>query len=439
MRWRAAARANTSRGLYDSPAVQWSATAFVEAQVMIHDRFLFDRVTNEWTVPRFLADLTGRYGGVDVVLLWHSYPNIGADDRNQFELLASLPGGLPGLKRLVADFHAHGVRVLLCFNPWDTGTRDAYAAQTPFERVVGAVRAVGADGFNGDQMYGVPEGFLAAAGATPLVLEPEICFNNSATGVGVDTMTWSGAFAFSKLPAPLTLAFKVLEQRHMVHVLHRDGKDRTRAVQTSWFNGAGVHSWENVFGIWNGLTPRVAAATKAVVTFLRAFGPLVQGASTDWRPHAPVSTRALLFASEFSNATHALWTVVNTDNQTDHTSGATLSLPCEPAGFGAYAWYDLWAAKPLRGLACAGSAVAVPLPVERSGFGGLLRIKNVRRHQVGPDVGPTSALYSFALFPSECAGQLASRLAQPHTPLAEGQRGGGGGGGGPARGHGTSS
>ena len=79
--------------------------------------------------------------------------------------------------------------MLLCFNPWDTGTSNAYARQDPFERVTAAVAAVGADGFNGDQMFGVPFGFQAAAkaaGMAPIVLEPEICFNNSATGVGTD-------------------------------------------------------------------------------------------------------------------------------------------------------------------------------------------------------------------------------------------------------------
>ena len=37
----------------------------------------FDRTTGSWTVGRFLADVQLRYGGVDSVLLWHSYPNIG--------------------------------------------------------------------------------------------------------------------------------------------------------------------------------------------------------------------------------------------------------------------------------------------------------------------------------------------------------------------------
>jgi hypothetical protein len=69
-----------------------------------------------------------RYGGFDSVLLWHSYPNIGVDDRNQFQMLLSLPGGAPALRQAVADFHALGVRVLVPYNPWDQGTAPSNAS-----------------------------------------------------------------------------------------------------------------------------------------------------------------------------------------------------------------------------------------------------------------------------------------------------------------------
>ena len=50
---------------------------------MIHDKYLYDRASGNWTVSKLLDDLAARYGGVDSVLLWHSYPNIGVDDRSQ--------------------------------------------------------------------------------------------------------------------------------------------------------------------------------------------------------------------------------------------------------------------------------------------------------------------------------------------------------------------
>ena len=49
--------------------------------------------------------------------------NIGVDDRNQFQLIESQPGGVEGLRRVVDELHARQVRVLWPYNPWDQGTR----------------------------------------------------------------------------------------------------------------------------------------------------------------------------------------------------------------------------------------------------------------------------------------------------------------------------
>ena len=65
---------------------------------MLMDRYLYDPVQHTWTVGRFLADLDKRYGGVDCVLLWQSFTNLGIDERNQMDELRVLPGGVAGLK-----------------------------------------------------------------------------------------------------------------------------------------------------------------------------------------------------------------------------------------------------------------------------------------------------------------------------------------------------
>jgi len=60
----------------------------------------------EYTVDKFLAETEKRIGPIDIVLLWHVYPNIGVDDRNQFDLLRDLPGGSPACKNWCPTFIA---------------------------------------------------------------------------------------------------------------------------------------------------------------------------------------------------------------------------------------------------------------------------------------------------------------------------------------------
>ncbi len=147
-----ATRPFADRSAYDQPELQWAQRNFVQPQVvrgcpgrlrrqplpraprarrltatqrargavqMVHDRYLYDRTTNQWTVDRYLDDLLERYGGIDSVLLWTGYTNIGADERNAFDLFRNLPGGLSGVRQMVARFHARGVAVLWPNFPWD--------------------------------------------------------------------------------------------------------------------------------------------------------------------------------------------------------------------------------------------------------------------------------------------------------------------------------
>ena len=143
------AGANRSREVWSEPSLRWTETSFVQPLVMPFDRALFNQSSGEWTVDAFLDGLRAQYGGVDSVLLWptcacrtspscfaHSAvrrlvlctdPQLGIDSRNQFDMTASLPGGLPGLKAMVAAFHRRGVAVSWPFNPWDQGTRGGSA------------------------------------------------------------------------------------------------------------------------------------------------------------------------------------------------------------------------------------------------------------------------------------------------------------------------
>jgi iron(II)-dependent oxidoreductase len=49
--------------------------------MMVQDRFLYDPTAHRYTVDRYVDDTIKRYGGIDAVLVWPTYPNMGIDIR----------------------------------------------------------------------------------------------------------------------------------------------------------------------------------------------------------------------------------------------------------------------------------------------------------------------------------------------------------------------
>ena len=259
---------------YGRPELAWAQRSFIQPQVMVEERYLYDPAAGKYTVDRYLDDLESRYGGIDSVLIWPVYPNIGIDNRNQHDLLHDMPGGLPGLRQMVADFHRRGVRVLFPVMPWDVGTRPEGVPL--WVAAARDMQAIGADGINGDTMGGMGREFRKASDdcGHPLVLEPECQLSDDGM-VAWNNMSW-GYWQYQ--PIPVVSKYKWIEPRHMVNVCERWAKDRTDGLQSAFFNGVGYESWENVWGIWNELTPRDAEAIRRIAMIERAVPELLTSA-----------------------------------------------------------------------------------------------------------------------------------------------------------------
>jgi iron(II)-dependent oxidoreductase len=343
---------------YERPELKWTQSSFVQPQVMMEDRYLYDPERGVYTVDRFLDDLNRRYGGVDSVLLWHTYPNIGIDDRNQYDLIADLPGGIAGVRSMVEQFHARGVRVLFPVMLWDQGTHDPGAAN--WEASARAMKDVNADGLNGDTLDGFPLPFVTASDAQhhPLAMEPEGGVSNDSL-LAWNTMSWG----YWKYDAePKISRYKWLETRHMVNVCDRWAKNKTDNLQYAFFNGAGYESWENIWGIWNQITPHDAEALRRVASIERTFSDLLT--SPQWRPFFP-TTQYGTYASAWPGEKRTLYTVINR-NAYD-LQGAQLRLPVV---VGAH-YYDIWNGRELQPQESAGS-VLLSFPMEANGFGAVL-------------------------------------------------------------------
>jgi hypothetical protein len=267
----------------------WVSSLFVCPQVMIMDRSLYDHTTHNWTVAKYLADVDSRYGGLDCVLLWHSYTNLGADTRNQMDMLRTVPGGVAGLKKVVDQFHEQGVKVLFPWNPWDRNatwvslfsfhrpvsqTHPQASREESDTNFVDLLLQTGADGFNLDSggRPGVPgtPGYdphsmvhgvdgsqfvkfaLAERNAT-LLDQPE---HASGCPPGAILGGWVGEGGgptdcatgeFLKGGFPLECA-KFVEPRHTSQFVQRFATERQPALRYAFFNGLGYVTWENCWG-----------------------------------------------------------------------------------------------------------------------------------------------------------------------------------------------
>ncbi|GGD46104.1 formylglycine-generating enzyme family protein [Pseudoxanthomonas indica] len=346
---------------YRRPELQWAQRNFVHAQMMCEDRYFYDPVEGKYTVDRYLDDLEERFGGLDSVLIWYVYPNIGIDDRNQFDMAADLPGGLDGLKSAVDDFHRRGVRVFLPTMPWDHGSRDQ--GEPDWKAVAKIVKHVGADGINGDTYNGVPRAFFDACDALgqPVVVQPE------STISAEEHLIWNVQSWGKKAPnevIPPVAKFKWLEPRHMINYENRWGRDRNHDLQYIFFNGVGYNAWENIWGLWNQFTPRDAESLRRIAGIERQFAPLM--VSRDWTPYFP-TLQAGVFASRFPGHGQVLWTLVNRNEY--EVAGESLSVPHAEGR----RYFDLWQGGEVQPL-LQGDQAIIEMDLEGRGFGALLAL-----------------------------------------------------------------
>jgi gamma-glutamyl hercynylcysteine S-oxide synthase len=319
---------------YTRPELAWTQHVYSQIQMLIWDRNFFDPDENRYTVDRFLADVEGRLGPIDAVLIWPLYPNIGADDRNQFDLIRDMPGGVPGVRRMVNQFHARGVRVFFPTLAWDIGTRDEGA---PTATALAELMAqIGADGVNFDTLEDVPAVFHAAAEVVhyPLALEPQFAIRDES--LAWSTISWNDWVTWEDTPypfVPMVNQAKWLERRHTINVTDRFTRDKTNSLQHAFFNGIGYASVENLWGFWYGMTPHDAEAVLRFTRIERAFGEMLQ--SADWEPYT-ATVQSGIFASQFPGKSEKLWTMVNR-NEYD-VSGDELRI----AHADGMRYYDLW-------------------------------------------------------------------------------------------------
>ena len=346
---------------YKGKDIQWVRKNFIQTQMMVQERSFYDPINNQYTVDKYLNEITSRYGGINSILIWPTYPNIGIDNRNEFDWIRCMPGGLKGVKKMVEQFHKRGVKVVFPYNPWDIGTRrenenDPYV----FAKIL---KYLNADGINGDVTTGLGQRWrqIFDNAKKGIVIEPELDFGDKY--LEYDQMGW----AYWDYPfIPAISKQKWVEPRHMIHVCDRWAHNHTNDLQYAFFNGVGFETWENIWGIYNEMTPRAVESIKRISQIDKFFYKVLT--AKGWEPHFAMFNYGV-FASKWIDTNYALWTIVNR-NDFD-VEGDQMKVPYQEG----VSYFDVWHGQKLNPI-MDGDNVILSFEIGPNGYGAILAIKD---------------------------------------------------------------
>jgi formylglycine-generating enzyme required for sulfatase activity len=148
----------------------------------------------------------------------------------------------------------------------------------------------------------------------------------------------------------------------MANISDRWNPDKTDDLQYAFFNGIGWESWENVWGIWIGITARDGEATRRVATLERGLAPFL--VSPGWEPHSPMNTYGV-YASRWPLGAQTVWTIVNRNAYS--VSGRQMEVPLAPG----LRYFDLYHGVELKP-ETDGKAAVLSFDLEAQGYGAIL-------------------------------------------------------------------
>ena len=128
--------------LFEREDLKWIRDQYVIGLQMAWDHNFYDDEAGVYRLNEFLAEADSLFGGFDVYGLWPTWPRLGVDQRNQWDMYRDLPGGLSKLRELSDAARRQGTRFFISYNPWDQSTR----TENEYEGMATLIDAIDVDG-----------------------------------------------------------------------------------------------------------------------------------------------------------------------------------------------------------------------------------------------------------------------------------------------------
>jgi gamma-glutamyl hercynylcysteine S-oxide synthase len=114
---------NFDNSLFARRDLDWIKGSYIIILQMAWDREFFDRLTGKYTYTDVLKKGLQLFGNIDVYGIWPTWPRLGLDQRNQWDLYRDLPGGTAQLRNIARMSRQSGTKFFIAYNPWDNSTR----------------------------------------------------------------------------------------------------------------------------------------------------------------------------------------------------------------------------------------------------------------------------------------------------------------------------
>ncbi len=362
-------RAQFNASEYQRQDLSWYHNAFLEYVILPYSTCVYDRESGRYQIEELLDEAKRDFGGFDCVLFWGAYPRLGIDERNQFDFLRDMPGGLEALRDLADRIHARGVRFFIPYVPWDKGTRPESKSDT--ETLAELIGELDADGIMLDQTNAAFSGLRQAVDKVKpgVVFLPEHYPRSMRLAEGCTGSLLSGNRRFNLLPRVLTrlnfvprheLPKKVLVTRWIEPRFSMFGDQghnplhKSPAIANDFFHGMGVGTNENCMGWWNPFTAEDRTMLRRCMGLLRAHHHAF--VDPGWQPYVDT-----LIEGVFAHVWHAGEKTVYTffNNTELSTNGPVINIAPKKGMM----IYDVW------------NGTEVPVELSREGMAVSVRIE----------------------------------------------------------------
>ncbi|HOU01058.1 MAG TPA: SUMF1/EgtB/PvdO family nonheme iron enzyme [Bacteroidales bacterium] len=145
--------------LYERQDLAWIRESYIIILSMAWDREFYNRKTGKYTYADLLKKGMEYFGNIDVFGIWPTWPRLGLDRRNQWDMYKDLPGGLTQIGNFVKMTHPYGTKFFIAYNPWDKSTR----SEDHLRGMASVIKEIEADGVVLDIMGNSSREIQAAA------------------------------------------------------------------------------------------------------------------------------------------------------------------------------------------------------------------------------------------------------------------------------------